>query len=249
MNNNRFDNKLSQTGLAFQPLYMQVEEHVKQLIVEQRWKLGEMLPNEFQLAEELGVSQGTVRKALNGLTSAKILTRRQGVGTFVSEHTNQHSLYRFYPIISDGKTPELPKAELLSLTLIKAPKHVCAAFAIKANMKVFEVLRRRILNNEFCIFEKIYLPHAYFKALEKSKELPHTLYHFYQTQFNLTVQDTTDSIKADIATAEDAKLLGIHQGEALLEVQRIAHSIDGKTIEFRISRCRTDKYHYLVESK
>jgi GntR family transcriptional regulator len=249
MNNNRFDNKLSQTGLAFQPLYMQVEEHVKQLIVEQRWKPGEMLPNEFQLAEELGVSQGTVRKALNGMTGAKILTRRQGVGTFVSEHTNQHSLYHFYPIISDGKAPELPKAELLSLTLIKASKQVASALEGKVNMKVFEVLRRRILNNEFCIFEKIYLPHSLFKELEGTTELPHTLYHYYQTKFNLTVQDTTDCIKADIASVEDAKLLGIHQGEALLEVQRLAHSLDGKTIEFRISRCRSDKYHYLVESK
>jgi len=249
MNNNRFDNKLSQTGLSFQPLYMQVEEHVKQLIVEQRWKPGEILPNEFKLAEELGVSQGTVRKALNGLTGTKILTRRQGVGTFVSEHTNQHSLYRFYPIIRDGKTPELPKAELLSLTLIKAPKNVVSAFGAKANMKVFEVLRRRILNNEFCIFEKIYLPYVYFRELEGLEDLPHTLYHFYQTQFNLTVQDTTDRIKADIASAQDAKLLGIHIGEALLEVERIAHSIDGKIIEFRISRCRSDKYHYLVESK
>jgi GntR family transcriptional regulator len=249
MNNNRFDNKLSQTGLAFQPLYMQIEEHVKQLIVEQRWKPGEMLPNEFQLAEEFGVSQGTLRKALNGLTGAKILTRRQGVGTFVSEYTNQHVLFRFYPIISDGKAHELPKAELLSLKLIKAPKNVVAAFGAKPNMKVFEVLRRRILNNEFCIFEKIYLPHVYFKELEGTKELPHTLYHFYQTKFNLTVQDTTDSIKADIATFDDAKLLGIHQGDALLEVQRVAHSLDGRTIEFRISRCRSDKYHYLVESK
>lgn len=248
MNKNRFDNKLSQTGLAFQPLYMQVEEHVKQLVVERRWKPGEMLPNEFQLAEEFGVSQGTVRKALNGLTSSKILNRRQGVGTFVSEHTNQHSLYRFYPIISDGKTPELPKAELLSLTLIKAPKNVCIAFDVRTNMKVFEVLRRRILNNEFCIVEKIFLPHTYFKALENTKELPHTLYHFYQTQFNLTVQNTTDRIKADIATAEDAKLLGIQKDEAILEVQRLAHSIDGKIIEYRISRCRSDKYHYLAES-
>ncbi|MFT5283788.1 MAG: GntR family transcriptional regulator [Yoonia sp.] len=249
MNKNRFDNKLSQAGLAFQPLYKQVEEYVTQLIVEQRWKPGKMLPNEFQLAEELGVSQGTVRKALNGLTAAQILTRRQGVGTFVSEHTNQHSLYRFYPIICDGKAPELPKAELLSLNVIKSSKVVASALGIKANTKVFEILRRRILNNEFCIFEKIYLPYIYFKALEGKQELPHTLYHFYQTKFNLTVQDTTDSIKADIASAEDAKLLGIHQGDALLEVQRLARTIDGKKIEFRISRCRSDNYHYLVESK
>ena len=104
MNENRFDNKLSRPGLAFQPLYKQVEEQVTQLIVEQRWKPGEMLPNEFQLASEFGVSQGTVRKALNSLTSSKILTRKQGIGTFVSEHTGHHGLYRFYPLIGDGKT-------------------------------------------------------------------------------------------------------------------------------------------------
>ena len=117
MNKNRFDNKLSRPGLAFQPLYKQVEEHVTQLIVEQRWKPGEMLPNEFQLASELNVSQGTVRKALNSLTDDKILNRRQGIGTFVSEHTGHHSLYRFFPLIADGRTPELPKAELLPKAL------------------------------------------------------------------------------------------------------------------------------------
>ena len=115
MNETRFDNKLSSTGPVFKPLYKQVEEHVKQLIVEQRWKPAEMLPNEFQLAAEMNVSQGTIRKALNSLTDNKILIRKQGVGTFVSEDTAQNSLFRFFPIIADGKSPELPKAELLSI--------------------------------------------------------------------------------------------------------------------------------------
>jgi len=248
MNKNRFDNKLSQPGLAFQPLYMQVEEYVKQLIVEQRWKHGEMLPNEFQLADELGVSQGTVRKALNGLTAAKILTRRQGVGTFVSEHTSQDSLYRFFPLISDGKPPELPKAELLSLVLVIAPKEIALELGLELTAKVIFLTRRRILNNEFCIVEKIFLPAFYFKGLEHETDIPHTLYHFYQTNFNLTVQATNDKIKADIANEDDARLLGIKKGEPLLEVIRVARTIDGKIIEYRISRCRSDKYHYMVDS-
>ena len=82
-----------------------------------------MLPNEFQLAEEFGVSQGTVRKALNSLTDAKVLTRRQGVGTFVSEHTAQHGLYRFFPLVADGKNPELPKAQQVSLKLEDADEN------------------------------------------------------------------------------------------------------------------------------
>jgi GntR family transcriptional regulator len=247
MNENRFDNKLSSPGLAFQPLYKQVEEHVTQLIVEQRWKAGEMLPNEFQLASEMGVSQGTMRKALNSLTSAKILTRKQGKGTFVSEHTGHHGLYRFFPLIADGKGPELPKAELVSIQIEVATKQVVGALELKAKEKVVVLNRRRILNNEFCVSEKICLPQKYFKGLDESSEIPHTLYHFYQTQFGLSVHHTQDSIKADLATKKDVKALGIKHGEALLQVTRIAQSLDGKAIEYRISRCRSDKYHYLVE--
>jgi GntR family transcriptional regulator len=247
MNENRFDNKLSRPGLAFQPLYKQVEEYVTQLIVEQRWRPGDMLPNEFQLANELGVSQGTVRKALNSLTSTKVLTRRQGIGTFVSEHTGHHGLYRFYPLIADGKSPELPKAELISIQIQVANKQVADALEIKVKDKVIVLSRRRILNNEFCIAETIYLPYKLFKTLLDEPEVPHTLYHFYQTNFNLTVHKINDSIKADLATQKDAELLGIKIGQPLLEVTRIARSLDNKAMEYRISRCRSDKYHYLVE--
>ncbi|MBL4631820.1 MAG: GntR family transcriptional regulator [Paraglaciecola sp.] len=247
MNKNRFDNKLSRPGLAFQPLYKQVEEHVTQLIVEQRWKPGEMLPNEFQLASEFSVSQGTVRKALNSLTAAQILTRKQGIGTFVSEHTGHHSLYRFFPLIADGKSPELPKAELISVETHLATKQVAQALELEPKTKVIVLSRRRILNNEFCIAETIYLPYKYFSILEKKPEVPHTLYHFYQTQFNLTVRNTRDSIKAVLATKKDAEMLDINEGEPLLEVTRVTHSLDNKAIEFRLSRCRSDNYHYLVE--
>ncbi|GBL03187.1 GntR family transcriptional regulator [Glaciecola sp. KUL10] len=247
MNKQKFDNKLNRPNLAFQPLYKQVEEHVKQLIIEQRWKPGEALPNEFQLADELGVSQGTVRKALNGLTDSKILTRKQGVGTFVSEHNNQQSLYRFFPLIKDGAAPELPKAVLLSLAIEEVTPEIRSKLGLKSTEKVIHLVRQRVLQEQFCIIESIYLPHKFFKGLETETDLPHTLYHYYQQEFNLTVQDTQDSIKAVLANIEDEKLLGIKPNSALLEVKRITRTIDGKTIEYRVSRCRSDEFHYLVD--
>lgn len=247
MSEDRFDNKISSPSLAFQPLYKQVEDHVTQLIVEQRWKPGDMLPNEFQLAEEFGVSQGTVRKALNSLTMSKILSRRQGVGTFVSEHTGHHGLYRFFPVVADGKTPELPKAEVVSLTLESAEKDVYEALQLKPNEQVIWLRRRRILNQQFCILENIYLPHKLFASIFEEKVIPHTLYHFYQTVFGLTVHKTQDSIKAGLANQEDAELLEIMRGDPILQVNRVSHSLDGKVMEYRKSRCRSDHYHYLVE--
>lgn len=248
MNENRFDNKLSGRSLAFQPLYKQVEEHVTQLIVEQRWKPGDVLPNEFQLASEFGVSQGTMRKALNALTDAKILTRKQGVGTFVSEHTGHSGLYRFFPLIGDGKKPELPHAQLDKVSLIEASDEVKQALEHTDDtpLKVVELKRRRILDDAFCILETIYLPQPMFAGIETLEEIPHTLYHFYQTDFGMTVHKTSDSIKAVLATQECADLLDIQKGEPLLKVTRVAHSLNGKAMEYRISLCRTDNYHYLV---
>ena len=57
MSSSQFDHKLSGPSLAFQPLYQQVAEYIKQLIVERRWQPGEMLPSEFKLADEFNKSQ------------------------------------------------------------------------------------------------------------------------------------------------------------------------------------------------
>lgn len=242
-----FENKISSPGPSFQPLYKQVEEHVTQLIWEQRWKPGDMLPNEFELAKEFGVSQGTVRKALNTLTDSKILTRRQGVGTFVSELTGNQVLYRFFGLVEDGKKPELPKAEILSLELEKPSKEVAEQLELSKKDKVIVMNRRRILNDMPCVLETIFLPEKYFPDLMQEKSIPHTLYHFFQTRFNVTVRETTDRIKADLATTKDAELLDIKKGEPLLEFTRLTKALDHRLIEFRVNRCRTDKFHYLVD--
>lgn len=247
MSSSQFDHKLGGPSLAFQPLYQQVAEYIKQLIVERRWQPGEMLPSEFKLADEFNVSQGTVRKALTLLTDTKIVSRRQGVGTFVSEHTAQDALFRFFPLQADGKGADLPKAELLSQEQLDPIETVQEALKIKAKDKVAKLIRRRILDNEFCMLETIFLPAKFFPSIEKREDIPHTLYHFYQTAYNQTVFKTRDSIKAVLATKSDAKSLGVEKGSPLLLVTRVTESIDGKLIEYRESKCRTDHYHYQVE--
>jgi len=244
---NQFDSKLTGSSLKFQPLYRQVQEHLTQLVVERHWKPGEVLPNEFELAKRFNVSQGTVRKALNALTDAKVLVRRQGIGTFVSEHSGQQALYRFFPVVADGKSPELPAADVLSLKLKTPTAEVSESLALAPGENVFLLARRRILNNETCLLEDIFLPERLFKGLLEEEEIPHTLYHFYQLRFSLTVHNTTDKIKAVLARASDAKLLGVARGQPLLKFTRLTYSLDGKRMEYRINRCRSDRYHYLVE--
>jgi GntR family transcriptional regulator len=69
------------------------------------WKPGESIPSEMDLAARYRVSQGTVRKAIDELAAENLVVRRQGKGTFVATHAEQHVQYRFLKLMPDSGDP------------------------------------------------------------------------------------------------------------------------------------------------
>ena len=67
-----------------------------------------LIPNEFHLANEYKVSQGTVRKALIAMAAEKLIDRQQGRGTDVARHTSEKSLLHFFRMVGlDDQRPHL----------------------------------------------------------------------------------------------------------------------------------------------
>lgn len=231
----------------FQPLYLQVKARLIKSIVDGYWLPGDSLPSENQLASELGVSQGTVRKALDEMTSEKIVTRKQGRGTYVSEHTQEQSLFHFFRFIdSDGNIPT-PTSKVLKITKRKVTQTETQKLQIESDSKVCEILRVRSLEGVPSILERIILPISKFPDIASETSLPNTLYTYYQKRYGLSVHKATESINAVIAGKMEIKELSVEPGQALLQIDRVAYSIDNKPIELRISRCTSDSYKYNVE--
>ncbi|WP_308342259.1 GntR family transcriptional regulator [Roseobacter insulae] len=63
-----------------------VREEVLRRLQTRIWKPGEMIPNEADLAEELGCARVTVNRALRALSDAGLLERRRKAGTRVALH-------------------------------------------------------------------------------------------------------------------------------------------------------------------
>jgi len=82
-------------ALAREPLYVQVCELLIRQIADGAWKPNAALPNEMELAREMGVSAGTVRKALEKLETDRLVVRRQGRGTFVVDQAAPEAASRF----------------------------------------------------------------------------------------------------------------------------------------------------------
>src|SRR6476660_9050605 len=87
---------------AFSPLYRQIKDLLLQSLQAGEWKPGEAIPSEMDLAARFRVSQGTVRKAIDELAADNLLVRRQGKGTFVATHAEQHVQYRFLKLVPDS---------------------------------------------------------------------------------------------------------------------------------------------------
>ena len=229
------------------PLYEQVGDIVRQRLVENYWRPGAALPSEIQLAKDLGVSQGTVRKALDDLVAENLLHRRQGLGTFVSEHTERRTLFLYFNLERLDGARMLPRSRLLSCRLGKASSDERARLGLAPSARVIRFSRVRYLHDEPIIVERITLPGALFPDLGKGNKPPNHLFRFYQSRYGITIGKAREVVGAVSATAREAEYLGLAVGAPLLLVDRTAYAVDSRPIEWRVSRCNTRHYRYVSE--
>jgi GntR family transcriptional regulator len=232
--------------LGFRPLYRQVREQLTRHIADGSWKAGEMVPSEMQIAAELGVSQGTVRKALDDMTAAKLLVRRQGRGTFVATHDEARILFQFFKLQTDDGGRIFPESEVVSATTGDADADEAQHLKLFPGEPVIRIRRIRSLAGRPCIAETITLPVALFDGIERGP-VPNNLYDLYARQYGVTVAGGSERIKAVAADAGTAQLLGLAVGAPLMLIDRIATALDGRPVERRLSLCDTAAITYVTE--
>lgn len=228
------------------PLYMQIKELFVANISDGRWSPGDVIPSEIQLAQDLGVSQGTVRKAITELVEANVLTRKQGRGTFVAYHDNERALFHFFHIVDNQGHKVLPESTTLSCRRKRATRAESARLDLAAGSSIVSIERIRKFHEQPIILETITLPSNPFAELGSvgACDLPNMLYELYEKKFGITIHNAEEKLRAVAASERDASLLGLQRGTPLLEIERIAKTLDNTPVELRVSRCITSNHHY-----
>jgi GntR family transcriptional regulator len=236
-------------GPDFRPLYAQVRELMIRRMLRGDWRPGELLPSEGRLAAEFGVSQGTMRKALDEMATQNLVVRQQGRGTFIAEHSQQHALFHFFHIRDESGLKELPTGRVLALKHARADRDQARRLALPPRAPIITILRLRALRGKPVILERIVLPAALFRGLELTidGEMPDELYVLYQQRFGVTVARAEEKLRAVAADALDARSLGVARRAPLLEIDRLALALDGNPVEWRLSRCNSAHHHYYSE--
>jgi len=231
------------------PLYAQVRERLIDRIRSGEWKPGQLIANEFEIAAEFGVSQGTARKAIGDLASEGLVVRRQGRGTFVVEHTPDHVLFRFFNLFDGAGKAVIPDSRDISSALATANEQECGALGLDSGAKVVRITRTRTRDGIPLMRETIALAARLFPGLADRTQMPNTLYDLFQKAYGVLIVRTDDRLSAIAADAETAALLGVAPGAPLLKIDRIAYGLDDTPVEWRVSRCHLEGVHYLARSR
>jgi GntR family transcriptional regulator len=229
-------------------LYREVKHQMIHALAAGEWRPGEAIPSERKLCDRFAVSIGTLRKAIDDLVADNILVRHQGRGTFVSLHNREQQSFRFFHFAGHDGRKTYPTLELVSFARKKAGKLAAEKLALSGSAKIIVFTNVLSLEGEPVIVDDITLPEELFPGLteEQLRNRPNTLYNLYQVNFGINIIRTEERLRAAVATAGQARLLGIPAGAPLLEVRRIAYSYDNKPIEWRISHVNTEKHEYVA---
>ncbi|GAB3241350.1 GntR family transcriptional regulator [Kineosporia babensis] len=212
------------------PLYFQLAQHLEQAIDSGRLAPNTMLANEIQLADQIGLSRPTVRRAMQYLVDKGLLVRRRGVGTRVVQPRVRRPLELtslYDDLAAGGRSPQ---TRVLSNTVEPVRPDIAEILSLPAGTPVVSLVRLRSADGRPIARLTNHLvgnlPGLSTPALEQ-----HGLYALLRGA-GVILQAAQQSIGARTATAAEARLLEEAKGAALLTMNRLTFDERGRAVEY-----------------
>lgn len=227
------------------PRYFQVKLALADLIA--GLDRGASLPPERQLAEQLGTSRTTLRKALAELAGEGVLRRTQGSGNFVAPPKVVH-VRQLSSLTDDLKAEGMqPSSQILGLEQVRAEPAVAEHLEIAPGERIHLLTRLREVDGEPLAIEEAHLPGA-LPRLEARLTETGSLYAALRDCYDRGVQSVEDTVETALANPDQAELLRIATGQPLLLVHRTSRDKTGRVVEWTRSVYRGDRFCFVARA-
>jgi GntR family histidine utilization transcriptional repressor len=215
--------------------WLSVKEEVIRRIHDKHWKQGDLIPNEANIAEELGCSRATVNRALQSVADAGLLDRRRKGGTRVATYPVRKATLGI-PVIRKEITAKGSKYdyELISRTHKQPPASIALKLGLSNSAKVLHLV---------CVHMADDIPYVIEDRWLNQLEVPAALKVDFSQQSpnewlvaNVPFKSGEISFSARVADATDAQLLKCQVGAGLFTIDRTTlgdkHAITSVRLSF-----------------
>ncbi|ARQ02513.1 GntR family transcriptional regulator [Pseudorhodoplanes sinuspersici] len=231
------------------PLYLQVRNAIAQRIIAGEWKPRTAIPSESELAREFNVSVGTMRKALDVAEAERLLTRRQGRGTFVNDHASSEHAARYGNIRNREGSHINDDVTILSVFETTVNEREGMRLRLRARECVHRIRRVRSILSKPYMLEDVVMPTKLFPSFATRE---HASLHIatLAQQVGILLGRHDERIGVSSAAPDVATALHIDAGAPLMRLDRVIYTLQDIPVEWRLGQClMEDGRYYLAQFK
>lgn len=226
------------------PIYTQLEEAIKEKILNKEYLPGEELPTEKVLTEFFGVSRMTIRQAISNLVHKGILYKIRGKGAFVSKEIIEKKLE--IESFSDDmqKRGFIPGSRVIEFEKITPNEEIKEKLKLADGEKVYFLNRLRLANNEPIAIEYCYLPEKIYPNIIKYNMTNCSLYTIIKEEYNIHFNYMKQSMRAlELVKIDAEMLIGKSKGFGLVS-ERLIYNIEEEPIEYTKTIYHAQRYTF-----
>jgi GntR family transcriptional regulator len=240
------DRMISSSRFSNRPLYLQLRDALAERIASGEWKPTAAISNESDLAREFGVSAGTMRKALDLMEAERLLTRRQGRGTFVNDQSSDELATRFSNIRGPDGKRVCGQVKSAEISEGPASEMECTRLRLHPEDRVHRIQRVRHHKGQVFLVEDVSLPAALFPGLAEKKAVTDRIIVLAQ-EYGILLGKAEERVSLSGAPPAVAQKLGIATDSPVMVLNRLVLALDGRPIEWRLGWCHLADRYYMAE--
>lgn len=222
------------------PLYAQLMERIQMDIRQGVYPVGDKIPPEHELEERYGVSRVTVRRALQELTSAGLLERKQGKGTFVSQPKPEplrRGVLGFHDSCREqGRKPSVGKIRVRET---EASLKDQRQLHLGPDSRVLEIRRVLKADGDPVVLETCRFSMAY--GWLENAGLQGSLYRALQ-EYGIQPEKSICDLFMRQAEGEEAELLQVEPGTMMMAADCVVYDQKGRPLHTSSQLIRGDRY-------
>ncbi len=227
------------------PLYLQVSEWIRENIYKGDLTTGDRVPSENKIMEMLGVSRGTVKKAVTLLVNEGLLIQVQGKGTFVKSENISYSLGEGLLSFAESLESQHLRFETQVITsrLDEASRLVASKLGIEVGAPILYLERVRSVEGEKVMLIENRINIAHCPGIADIDFNNNNLFPTIERLSGKKISFSESRYAARIIGAERGHYLEVNEDAPVLHLEQLVFFQQGMPIEFGNVWLKSDKYY------
>ncbi|AXG81968.1 GntR family transcriptional regulator [Streptomyces paludis] len=216
-------------------IHVQISEHIRLRIAGGEWPAHYRLKSEPELAQEFGVSRGTVRRALATLIEEGLLRQVRGRGTYVTSTVIEPAIAQKLSTLSEDFASQgiVTSTAVRECSLIAPPRPVAALLDLApGSTPVLRLVRVRstVEGPVALLFNFVRTDLA--PGIEDVDFSTTSLFGVLEGTYGLKIATARRTFSAEAASPEVADALTLATGRPVQYLQQVTYLADGRPVEY-----------------